>query len=70
MQFVTVFPTFNSAEAQLVRARLEAAGFHPFVANENAAPWIGGYSTATTINVQVPEEEAAEAKALLAAPPE
>ena len=37
MDFVTVFNAFNLADAQLVRSRLEAADFHPFVANENSA---------------------------------
>ncbi len=44
-------------------SRLEAAGFHPFVANENAA-WLGGfgtYSAAGMLRVQVPEAEAADA---------
>ena len=62
-----VFTTFNQAEAQLVRSRLEAANFHPFIANENVAQWLGGLSTATTLRIEVPETEAAEAKAFLAA---
>ena len=63
-----IFTTFNQAEAQLVRSRLEAAGFHPFIANENVAQWLGGLSTATTIRIEVPETEAVEAKAFLDAP--
>ena len=46
MDFVTVFTAFNPAEAQLVRSRLEAAGFHPFVANELSALSIDGYALA------------------------
>jgi len=65
MDFATVFTAFNLTEAQLVRSRLEAADFHPFVANENTASWLGGYSTATLIRVQVPETEAADAKEFL-----
>ena len=68
MQFVTVFQAFNSAEAQLIRCRMEAAGFNPFIANEFSASALGGLSTATLISVQVPEAEAAEAKEFLAAP--
>jgi hypothetical protein len=71
MQFVTVFRAFNPAEAQLARSRLEVAGFHPFVTNELSALSIEGYAMATGgIRVQVPEAEAAEAAAYLAAPAE
>jgi hypothetical protein len=70
MKSIVIFKTFNQAEAQLVRARLEAADFHPFVANENAAQYLGGLSNATTLRVEVPENEADEAKKLLAAPAE
>jgi hypothetical protein len=70
MNFVTIFTAFNLAETQLIRSRLEAAGFHPFIANENVSSWLGGYSTATMIRVQVPEDEAADAKEFLNAPVE
>jgi hypothetical protein len=70
MQLVTIFNGFNPAEAQLVRSRLEAAGFHPFVAGELAAFSMEGYSMATGgIRVQVPEDEVTEARAFLAAAP-
>ena len=70
MQLVTVFSAFNPAEAQLVRSRLEAAGFHPFVANELSALSIEGYSMAVGgVRVQVPDNEADEVKEFLAAPP-
>jgi hypothetical protein len=65
MDFATIFTAFNLAETQLVRSRLEAAGFHPFIANENVSSWLGGYSTATMIRVQVPETEADDAKEFL-----
>ena len=66
MSPTTIFKAFNPAEAQLVRSRLEAAGFHPFVADELSAFSIDGYSMAVGgIRVQVPESEAAEAKAFL-----
>jgi hypothetical protein len=68
MKPVVIFTTFNQAEAQLVRSRLEAANFHPFIANENVAQWLGGLSTATTLRIEVPESEATEAKAFLDAP--
>ena len=64
-----IFTTFNQTEAQMVRSQLEIAGFHPFVANTITAANLGGLSTATLIRVEVPETEAEEAKAFLAAPP-
>ena len=71
MNFLTVFTAFNPADAQLVRSRLEAAGFHPFVANELSALSIDGYALAAGgILVQVPEAEAADAKEFLNAPAE
>ena len=71
MDFVTVMTTFNLTEAQLARSRLEAANFHPVLANENAAivAGFGTYSSAGMLRVQVPEAEAAEAKEFLNAPP-
>ena len=69
MDFATIFTAFNPAEAQLVRARLEAAGFHPFVANEFSALSTDGYALAVGgIRVQVPTTEAAEVREFLAAP--
>jgi Putative prokaryotic signal transducing protein len=68
MDFATVFTTFNLTEAQIVCSRLEAADFHPFVANENAASWLGGFGTfssAGIVRVQVPEAEAGDAKEFL-----
>jgi len=65
MDFATVFTTFNQSEAQLVRSRLEAANFHPFVANENASAWLGGSSAAIMLRVEVPEAEAADAREFL-----
>ena len=71
MDFVTVFTAFSPAEAQLVRSRLEAADFHPFVADELSALSIDGYSLAAGgIRVQVPEPEAADAREFLNPPTE
>ena len=71
MTNVTVYTAREPADAQLVRSRLEAAGFHPFVADENAAFYTGGDSAATNgIRVQVPDSEAADAREFLAAPAE
>ena len=67
MKMVTVYNAFNPADAQLVRSRLEAAEFHPVVANELSALSMDGYAMAVGgILVQVPDEEAEEAKAFLA----
>ena len=69
MDFATVMTAFNPADAQLARARLEAAGFHPFVANEDAALSMDGYGiTVGGILVKVPEAEAADAREFLNPP--
>jgi hypothetical protein len=68
MSLVTVFTAFSPAEAQLVRSRLDAAKFHAVVTHELSSLSLDGYSMAAGgILVQVPEEEAADAKELLAA---
>jgi hypothetical protein len=70
MKLVTIFTGFNPAEAQLVRSRLEAAGFDPFIPNENSALGTEGYAMAVGgIRVQVPEDQVAPVKEFLAAPP-
>jgi hypothetical protein len=68
MKLVTVHTSFSSADAQLIRSRLDASQFHAVVTHELAALSMDGYSLATGgILVQVPEDEAADAKELLAA---
>ncbi len=63
---VTVYRTFNIAEAQVVRSRLEAAELHPEVINEIASVSIDGYTQATGgVQVQVPDEEAEAARLLI-----
>jgi hypothetical protein len=67
MAIGTVYRAFNPADAHLVRSRLEAAGFHPFVLNELSALSMDGYALAVGgILVQVPDEEALEAQEFLA----
>ncbi len=67
MPLVTVFTAFNPADAHLVRSRLEAAQFHPVVSHELSALSMDGYALAAGgILVQVPDEEAADAKEFLA----
>lgn len=59
MDLVTVFTAFNSAEAQLIRSRLEAAGLRAFVQDELSALSIDGYALAAGgIKVQVPDVDA------------
>ena len=68
MKLVTIYTALNPADAQLVRSRLDAAEFHPFVAGETAALSTDGYALATGgIRVQVPEDEVADAREFLAA---
>ena len=68
MDFATVFTALSPADAQLVRSRLEAAGFHPEVLHELSSLSMDGYAMAAGgILVQVPDEEAADAKEFLAA---
>ena len=67
MALVTIFTAFNPADAQLVRSRLDAAQFHPFVSHELSALSMDGYALAAGgILVQVPGNEADEAKEFLA----
>lgn len=69
MELITVYQAFNPADAQLVRSRLEAASFHPIVANELSALSLDGYAMAAGgILVQVPQGEADEVRSFLAAP--
>lgn len=64
-----VFKTLNIAEADLVCARLQAAGFHAAVMDAIAAFTTDGYSLATQgVRVEVPDSEADEARAFLEAP--
>lgn len=66
MAYVTIKTYFDPAEAELIRSRLEAAGFTVYVAHEVSEINTIGYSMAGEgIAVQVPEEEANDALALL-----
>jgi len=66
MKLVTIATDFNLANAGLVCSRLDAAGFHPTLVNENASSWLGGtMSTATLLHIQVPDSEATEAREFL-----
>ncbi len=68
MKLVTVYTSFSPADAQLIRSRLEASNFHAVVMHELSALSMDGYALAAGgIRVQVPEEEAADARELLSA---
>lgn len=71
MEMVTIFTAFNPAEAQLVRSRLDAAEFDAVVKNEISALSMDGYALAAGgILVQVPADQADEAREFLNAPPD
>ena len=53
---ITIFTSLNPVDADLVRARLAAADFHPFIIRDVAAT--GGLVLASEgTAVQVPEDE-------------
>ncbi|MGA2543179.1 MAG: DUF2007 domain-containing protein [Verrucomicrobiota bacterium] len=60
MEFVTVYTAVNLADAELIRGRLESADFTVNVKNEDAV-----LGTEGGVLLQVPEDEAEEARALL-----
>jgi Putative prokaryotic signal transducing protein len=71
MELVTIFTTFNPGEAQLICSRLQAAGFNAQVTHELSALSMEGYSMATGgVRVEVPADQADDAKELIAAPGE
>jgi hypothetical protein len=62
VQFVTVHTSFNPADADLVRSRLDAAQFHPIITHGLSALSMDGYALAAGgILVQVPDTEAVDA---------
>ena len=66
---VTIRCCFNSADAQLFRSLLEASGLHPNVLHELSSLSLDGYALAAGgILVQVPDDEAELAAAILADP--
>ena len=70
MELVTVFRTFNPGEAQLIRSRLEAAGLTAEVTHELAALSMEGYSMSTGgVRVEVPADQADDARALISNEP-
>ncbi|MDB4459251.1 DUF2007 domain-containing protein [bacterium] len=65
MKLVTIDREFDVMHAELLRSRLEAAGFHPVIQGEDAALTGLGTATMGPVRLQVPMEEAEEAIALV-----
>ncbi len=66
MDFVTVYTALNPAQAHLIGSRLEASDFLVNIRNENAALGMDGYCMAVGgIQVQVPDDQAEDARALI-----
>ena len=66
MNLVTIFRTFNVGEAEVIRSRLDAAEFDVALKNELSSLSIEGYALAAGgILVQVPEDQADDARALI-----
>jgi hypothetical protein len=65
MDMATVYRTFNSVEAQVVRGRLEAAGIPASVRNEQSALAGGAGIAGVEYLVDVPETDAAAARTLI-----
>lgn len=68
MDMSTVFRTFNPAEAQVIRGRLETAGIPATVRNEESALAGGAGIGGVQFLVDVPEARAADARELINAP--
>jgi hypothetical protein len=62
MDLVIVYRTFNSADAQLIRSRLEAAGIEAAVINENSSLDLG---VGGNIFVQVAETDLTSAREVI-----
>lgn len=70
MDWVSVSNELNPALALLIQSRLEAAGFLVSIRGLDAALATEGYSLATGgVRVQVPQDQADEARAFLDAEP-
>ena len=68
MELRTIYTTFSSVDANLLRGRLEVGGFDAFLHGEMAGMTLEGYvSAAGGIRIQVPEDQADEARALIEA---
>ncbi len=68
MDFVTVAKAIEPEEAELIRSRLEANGFLVNIKNEDAAFSLGQSLVLGGVEVQVLEDQAESARALLHSP--
>lgn len=69
MELVTVYKTFSPGDAHVQRSRLEAAGLQASIKNELSSVLIDGYTMAAGgIQVQVPADQAEDARLLIATP--
>ena len=70
MKMVTVYRAFSPADAHVIRSRLEASEFDAVVVNELSGLSIDGYSMAAGgVLVQVPEDQAEDARELINSKP-
>ena len=66
MRLVEIYNTFSSADANLICSSLQSAGIEAQVTNELSSLSLDGYALASGgIGVAVPEENVAEARALI-----
>lgn len=65
MNLITISRELNLTEADLKFARLEGAGFHPFIKDASSATYLGTAIATGGYQLQVPESEAAEAREFL-----
>lgn len=65
MELVTILQPMTTAEADLTVARLEAAGFDPVLSNALSALATGMPGASGVCHVQVPADQAEDARALL-----
>lgn len=66
MDFVTIHKALSAADAEIVRSRLEAANFHPFMPDDMSAFGSDPLALGSGgIRIQVPEAEAADAREFL-----
>lgn len=66
MKLVTILNTFSPVEAQVIRSLLESADIPAHVTHETAALTTEGYAMSVGgIAVQVPEDQVADARAIL-----
>jgi hypothetical protein len=67
MNLVTVHRSFNPAEAEVVRSRLEASEFDVTMVHDLASLSMDGYALAAGGILQVPENQAVAARELITA---